>query len=191
MLVATLILALMVLTACTQQGGAGDTGTDTGTGAGASNDAASGTATGGDNSGAAGTGESRAQDGPDLSAGKEDLVIPLSGVSAKATFYPVVVNGMQMEVLAVEAPDGTVRTAFNTCQVCYDSGRGYYAQEGDELVCQNCGNRFAMDRVEVEQGGCNPWPIFAEYKTVTDASITIPYELLESAQVIFTNWKAK
>jgi uncharacterized membrane protein len=99
------------------------------------------------------------------------------------------VNGIDLEVIAVEAPDGTIRTAFNTCQVCYDSGKGYYKQNGDVLVCQNCGNRFPMSHVEVESGGCNPWPIFDEYKTVTDTDITISAAFLSEATVIFENWK--
>jgi hypothetical protein len=93
-------------------------------------------------------------DAPDESAQTEsapaagaDLVIPLSDITTTATFYPATVNGIDLEVLAVKAPDGTIRTAFNTCQVCYDSGRGYYKQSGDVLVCQNCGNRFPMSRV--------------------------------------------
>ncbi|MDR1299800.1 MAG: DUF2318 domain-containing protein [Oscillospiraceae bacterium] len=118
-----------------------------------------------------------------------DLVIPLSEISETAKFYPVEIDGTQMEVVAVEAPDGTVRTAFNTCQVCYDSGRGYYEQDGDALVCQNCGNRFAMDRVEIESGGCNPWPIFPEYKTTDAENITISHEFLSEAKVIFSNWR--
>ncbi|WP_312092073.1 Fe-S-containing protein [Aminipila sp.] len=73
--------------------------------------------------------------------------------------------------------------------VCYDSGRGYYKQSGDKLVCQNCGNQFNMDRVEVEAGGCNPWPIFTEDKNVTDDSITISYEFLKESKEIFANWK--
>lgn len=118
-----------------------------------------------------------------------DLVIPVSDISDKVTFYPVEADGTKMEVLAVKAPDGTIRTAFNTCQVCYDSGRGYYKQDGDELVCQNCGNRFPMSRVEVESGGCNPWPIFDQNKTVTDESITISSDFLKESRQIFANWK--
>lgn len=118
-----------------------------------------------------------------------DLVIPVSEISDKASFYPVSADGTKMEVLAVKAPDGTIRTAFNTCQICYGSGKGYYKQEGDVLVCQNCGNRFSMDRVEVEAGGCNPWPIFDKNKTVTDESITIPSDFLKESEQIFTNWK--
>ncbi len=118
-----------------------------------------------------------------------DLVIPVSDISDKVTFYPVEADGTKMEVLAVKAPDGTIRTAFNTCQVCYDSGRGYYKQDGNELVCQNCGNRFPMSRVEVEAGGCNPWPIFDQNKTVTDESITISSDFLKESKQIFANWK--
>jgi uncharacterized membrane protein len=119
----------------------------------------------------------------------ENLVIPIKEISSTVKFYPVNVDGTAMEVLAVKAPDGTIRTAFNTCQVCFTSGRGYYKQQGDLLVCQNCGNKFPMSRVEVEAGGCNPWPIFAKDKTVTDQSITISYDFLKDSKQIFANWK--
>jgi uncharacterized membrane protein len=118
-----------------------------------------------------------------------DLVIPLGEISTTARFYPVEIDGTPLEVIAVEAPDGTTRTAFNTCQVCYSSGRGYYEQDGDALVCQNCGNRFRMDRVEVQSGGCNPVPIFPQNKTVADGNITISKEFLAEAKGIFSNWK--
>lgn len=119
-----------------------------------------------------------------------DLVIPVADITEEASFYPVEVDGVEMEVIAVMAEDGSIRTAFNTCQVCYDSGRGYYKQEGSALVCQNCGNQFPMSHVEVEAGGCNPWPIFDEDKTVTDESITISYGFLQESEQIFSNWKS-
>jgi uncharacterized membrane protein len=121
--------------------------------------------------------------------GEGDLVIPLEGISATATFYPVEIDGTSLEVLAVQASDGSIRTAFNTCQVCYDSGRGYYEQQGGALVCQNCGNRFAIDQIEMRQNGCNPVPISAEYKIVTEASITISQAFLNEAKIIFSNWR--
>lgn len=119
----------------------------------------------------------------------QDIVIPISDITETAKFYPVDVEGTTLEVVAVKASDGSIRTAFNTCQVCYDSGKGYYEQQGDLLVCQNCGNQFSMDRVEVEAGGCNPWPIFDENKTVTEDSITISYGFLKESKGIFANWK--
>ena len=118
-----------------------------------------------------------------------NLVIPVAGISATATFYPVTVEGTKLEVLAVKAPDGTIRTAFNTCQVCYDSGQGYYKQSGNVLVCQNCGNRFRMDQVEVAKGGCNPVPIFSDNKTVDETNITINGDYLKQAVQIFQTWK--
>lgn len=120
----------------------------------------------------------------------QDLVIATSELSQEAKFYPIDIDGTRLEVVAVKAPDNTIRTAFNTCQICYSSGYGYYEQQGDALVCQNCGNRFAMSQVEVESGGCNPWPIFDENKTVSDDSITISYEYLKEAKVLFANWKS-
>ncbi|MDR2357693.1 MAG: DUF2318 domain-containing protein [Oscillospiraceae bacterium] len=128
-------------------------------------------------------------DGP-AAVKNTDIVIPVADISEKAGFYPAEIDGTSLEVIAVKAPDGTIRTAFNTCQVCYGSGRGYYKQDGDALVCQNCGNRFKMSQVEIESGGCNPWPIFDENKTVTDESITISYDLLRQATQIFANWKS-
>lgn len=118
-----------------------------------------------------------------------DLVIQSSEVTEVARFYAVEIEGTKLEVIAVKAPDNTIRTAFNTCQVCFDSGRGYYVQEGDVLVCQNCGNRFRMSDVEVTRGGCNPVPITADEKTVTDTTITISKEFLAQAKEIFANWK--
>lgn len=131
------------------------------------------------------------------SAGKSDtavnidIVIPISEVSETAKFYSARINDTNLEVLAVKAPDGSIRTAFNTCQICYSSGRGYYKQEGDVLVCQNCGNRFAMSQVEIESGGCNPVPIFDENKSVSDTNITISADYLKEATAIFANWKTE
>lgn len=117
------------------------------------------------------------------------LVIQTSEITEVASFYPMEIEGAVMEVLAVKAPDGTIRTAFNTCQVCYSSGRGYYIQQGNVLVCQNCGNRFNMAEVELTKGGCNPVPITSEEKAVTDNRITISQEYLKQSKELFANWK--
>ena len=119
----------------------------------------------------------------------EKLVIPISDLSEKATFYPVKVDGTEMEVIAGKDSQGEIRTAFNTCQVCYDSGNGYYRQLGEELVCQNCGNSFTMDVVGETGGGCNPVPILEENRTVTDSEIQISYEFLKESSDVFVNWK--
>lgn len=119
----------------------------------------------------------------------EKLVIPISDLSEKATFYPVEVDGTEMEVIAGKDSQGKIRTAFNTCQVCYDSGNGYYRQLGEELVCQNCGNSFTMDVVGETGGGCNPVPILEENRIVTASEIQISYEFLKESSDVFVNWK--
>jgi uncharacterized membrane protein len=46
-----------------------------------------------------------------------------------------------------------------------------------------------MSQVEVRSGGCNPVPIFAANKRVTETSITVPKEFLVQAKQIFARWK--
>ena len=118
-----------------------------------------------------------------------DLVIPISNINESAIFYPVEVDGNELEVFAIKASDDTVRTAFNICKDCYASGRGYYVQDGDMLVCQYCGNRFLRDQIEKASGGCNPVPITEANKLVTKESITISKEYLLEASETFKGWK--
>lgn len=127
--------------------------------------------------------------GPKKAQVKGDLIIDKAEITETVKFYPYQVGDIRMEVLAVKAPDGTIRTAFNTCQVCFGSGRGHYKQEGDTLVCQNCGNRFGLDDIEKVRGGCNPVPILENEKQEDDARIIIPEALLKQYKVIFENWK--
>ena len=119
----------------------------------------------------------------------QDLVIQVADITENALFYPVDIDGTRMEVLAVKAPDGTIRTAFNTCQVCYNSGKGHFVQTGTVLICQNCGNRYRMIQVERQAGGCNPVPIFPENKTVTASTITISRDYLRQARGMFASWR--
>jgi hypothetical protein len=118
-----------------------------------------------------------------------ELRIPKKEVGPKARFYGYQLGNVQMEVLALRAPDGTIRTAFNTCQVCYDSGRGWYTQAGDFLVCNNCGNRFLARQVELIKGGCNPVPITRELKREDAEFIYIPQGIFEQAKPLFLKWK--
>jgi len=117
------------------------------------------------------------------------IVIKKSEITNVAKFYQYKSGNTNMEIMAVKATDGTIRTALNTCQVCYDSGRGYYKQEGDFMVCQNCGNKFNLNQIEKIKGGCNPVPILAANKTDNTDTITISKEYLDSQKSYFANWK--
>ena len=58
----------------------------------------------------------------------------------------------------IRSADGVLRAAFDACDVCWPAGKGYY-QEGDVMVCRNCGRKFASNRVNEVKGGCNPAPL--------------------------------
>lgn len=58
----------------------------------------------------------------------------------------------------LKSSDGVLRAAFDACDVCWPAGKGYY-QDGDHMVCRNCGRRFASVLVNEVKGGCNPAPL--------------------------------
>ncbi len=117
------------------------------------------------------------------------IKVPKAEVTAQAKFYPCKIDNITMEVIAVKASDGSIRTALNTCQVCFDSGKGYYVQTGEYLVCQNCKNKFHIDQVEKVKGGCNPVPVLQEDKTDLGDSIAIAKDFLASQKEYFKKWK--
>jgi uncharacterized membrane protein len=67
-------------------------------------------------------------------------------------------NGITVNFFVLRSSDGIIRAAFDACDVCWREGKGYY-QEGDDMVCRNCGQRFASVKVNVIKGGCNPAPL--------------------------------
>lgn len=69
------------------------------------------------------------------------------------------VHGKQtIRYFILKSSDGILRAAFDACDVCWPAGKGYY-QEGDHMVCRNCGRRFASVRINEVKGGCNPAPL--------------------------------
>jgi uncharacterized membrane protein len=91
-------------------------------------------------------------------AGK--LQIPVGAVNdGKAHHYQVKADdGTMVTFFVIKSRDGIIRAALDACDVCYKAGKGYY-QDGDFMVCVNCGQRFASNRINVVKGGCNPAPL--------------------------------
>jgi len=67
-------------------------------------------------------------------------------------------GGAAVKYFVLKSADGVIRAAFDACDVCWPAGKGYY-QDGDQMVCRNCGRRFDSVRVNDVQGGCNPAPL--------------------------------
>jgi len=76
----------------------------------------------------------------------------------KAKFYRFQGQSGPIDFFVVKSSDGVIRSAFDTCDVCYKALKGY-RQEGHEMVCNNCDQRFPTDKINIVKGGCNPAPL--------------------------------
>lgn len=76
----------------------------------------------------------------------------------QAKHFEHVSGNFNIKYFILKSSDGVIRAAFDACDVCWPAGKGYY-QEGDYMVCRNCGRRFASIRVNEVKGGCNPAPL--------------------------------
>ena len=76
----------------------------------------------------------------------------------KARHFEHVAGDFRIKYFVLQSSDGTIRAAFDACDVCWPAGKGYY-QEGDHMVCRNCGRKFASVLVNEVKGGCNPAPL--------------------------------
>ncbi|MGE5247812.1 MAG: Fe-S-containing protein [Verrucomicrobiota bacterium] len=87
------------------------------------------------------------------------IKIPLSALNnGKALFLETAQEGRPLYYFALKGSDGAYRAALDACDVCYRSNKGY-RQEGDWMVCNNCGQKFPSARIGEIKGGCNPHPL--------------------------------
>ena len=83
--------------------------------------------------------------------------IPVAKLAdGKAHFYKIEDGGKEITFFAVKSADGSYKTAFDACDACYKSKKGY-EQQGDKMNCKNCNQKFAINRLGPNAtGGCNP-----------------------------------
>lgn len=87
------------------------------------------------------------------------VTLALADVSdGKAHFYTYEGAGKVIPFFVLKSSDGVIRAAFDACDVCFPFKKGYH-QEGDEMVCNNCGSRFPSVKINEVKGGCNPAPL--------------------------------
>lgn len=91
-----------------------------------------------------------------LKVAGEEVSLPVSELSGKARFYDYkTASGKTVRFFAMKSSDGVYRAALDACDVCFASKKGY-RQEGDDMVCNNCGNHFHSAQINEVKGGCNP-----------------------------------
>ncbi len=78
------------------------------------------------------------------------IAIPLKDISdGKAHYFKVkAVDGVMVSFFTLKSRDGVIRAAIDACDVCYKAGKGY-VQDGDFMICENCGQRFVSNRINV------------------------------------------
>lgn len=79
--------------------------------------------------------------------------------NGKAHFFTYKTDdGVTIRYFIMKSSDGLIRAAFDACDVCWPENKGY-SQQGDVMVCNNCGRRFPSVRINEVRGGCNPAPL--------------------------------
>ena len=85
--------------------------------------------------------------------------IDVSSVNdGNAHYYSYKVDGKEVKFFLIKSNDGVIRAAFDACDVCYPQKKGY-SQEGEFMVCNNCGQKFHSSKINEVKGGCNPSPL--------------------------------
>jgi uncharacterized membrane protein len=96
------------------------------------------------------------------------IEIPVSEISSNAQFYVYSYNGVNIKYFAVRSKDGSIKTAFDECDVCFNNRKGY-SQDGEVMICNNCGNRYPISGLGTENlagGGC--WPGYLQNRIEGD-----------------------
>ena len=107
---------------------------------------------------------------PEVMATVDSERFPLSTFDDyKAHYYTYVHEEQAIKFFILKSADGVVRAAFDACDVCYGAKKGY-RQDGEEMVCVNCGLRFPANRINEVRGGCNPAPL---HRTVKGDTLVI------------------
>ncbi len=108
--------------------------------------------------------------------------IPVDDISEEMQMFSYDTGSTEVKYFAVKGSDGKIRTAFDACDVC--GGHKGYRQEGEQVVCNNCGTRFDIDDIGVHntKGGC--WPSYLDH-TIESGNILIEKQDLEQGSFRF------
>jgi len=120
---------------------------------------------------------------PNKAAAASELRVPLADVAGgRAKFFDYkLANNQQVRFFVVKSSEGDYRAALDACEVCAHAKQGY-RQEGDDMVCNNCGKKFATALIGKISGGCHPVGLTA---TAEGDSLVIKRSELESGGKYF------
>ncbi len=94
-----------------------------------------------------------------VTASNGEVQIPINKINdGKAHYFSFTEKGKTINFFIIKSRDNVIRAAFDACDVCYPKKKGY-SQQGDFMICNNCGQKFHSTRINVVKGGCNPAPL--------------------------------
>ena len=117
-----------------------------------------------------------------------NIIIKENDITDEVVYISYEYEKVTIGLLAVKDSNGEVKVVINTCQSCGGSPYAYFVQVGNKIQCQNCGNMFAIDKLDnLVENGCNP--IAIEDKQTKDGIITIGTKQLKELKDKFENWQ--
>jgi len=94
-----------------------------------------------------------------VTAENGEVKVQLSALQGStASYFVHNANGKAIKFFVLRASDGTVRIALDACTSCNHAKLGY-RQNGEAMVCNNCGMSFKSTDVGHITGGCSPIPL--------------------------------
>jgi high-affinity iron transporter len=105
--------------------------------------------------------------------------VPVSELKGhKLHHYEVLAGGAEVRFIAIIDASDIVRVGLDACEIC--GTQGYY-QQGENVVCRNCGSAIYVPTIGMA-GGCNP--IHLDY-LVQDNTLIISKAALAGAAKVF------
>lgn len=95
---------------------------------------------------------------PTVQAEGGHVRIPVSAVSDGHAHFYAYEGSRSLRFFVLRGSDGVLRTAFNTCDVCFRSRNGF-RHVGDTMVCDKTDQRLPSRLLDQPQEGCNPVPL--------------------------------
>ncbi len=110
-----------------------------------------------------------------LRAKNGEVSIPLSALrDTNMHFYTADVNNTAIRFFIIHENGGDYIVALDACQICGWAG---YRQQGQNVVCRNCGATIYIPSIG-QKGGCNPIPVKS---AVEGANVVIDLPALKTA----------
>ena len=123
-----------------------------------------------------------ATNAPSSAPESRDIRISLSDLSGTAKFFDYKLSDNKpVRFFVIKSSDGVYRAALDACDTCYHAKKGYH-QEGDDMICNNCGLHFHSSQINEVHGGCNPVGL---PRTIEGSQLVIKASELESRGAYF------